>query len=80
MRHLPGRDVLDPADHAARQLSAHVQLQTTARSGGNSSVAGFEVMRWDDRGMLRFRSMQPTIPGIAASNDGTGLRLGLEGG
>jgi len=34
VRHLTGRDVLDPADHATRQVGAHVQVQDEGTLGG----------------------------------------------
>jgi hypothetical protein len=33
VRYLPGRDVLDPADYAVRQLGPHVQVQDEGAVG-----------------------------------------------
>jgi hypothetical protein len=54
--------------------------RTNARSGGNSNATGFEVVRRDDRGILRFRSMDAKIPRAAGIDDATDVRLRLEGG
>ena len=45
VRDLPGGDVLDPADDAARQLGAHVQLHDEGVVG-----AQFEPVRFRGRG------------------------------
>ena len=56
------------------------RCRTKARSGRNSSRSVFAVGGGEDRGMFRFCCMRPTIRGGAVTHDGTGVRLGLEGG
>jgi DNA-binding winged helix-turn-helix (wHTH) protein len=63
--YLPGRNVLDPADHAAWQLGAHVQVQDEGAVG-----AQFELGRC--RG--RSRSGSGNVPFLLHAPDSTGRR------
>lgn len=46
MRYLPRRNVLDPADHAAWQLGAHVQVQDEGAVGAQFEPSRFRGRRW----------------------------------
>jgi len=78
--YLPGRNVLDPTDHAAWQLGADVQVQDEDAVGAQFELAGVTVGGGADRGMFRFCCMHPTVRGGAVTRDGTGVRSGLETG
>ena len=46
MRYLPRRNVLDPTDHAAWQLGAHVQVQDEGAVGAQFEPGRFRGRRW----------------------------------
>jgi len=54
VRHLPGRHVLDPTDHAARQLGLHVEVQDEGAVG-----AQLEPGRLHRRGWRRSSNVPP---------------------
>jgi len=62
VRNLPRHDLPDPADAAAWQSGAHVEVQDEDAVGGG-----------DDRRMCCVGSMQPTIRGGAVSDDETAV-------
>jgi hypothetical protein len=64
VRYLPGRNVLDPADHAAWQLGAHVQVQDKGAVGEQ-----FEPNRFRGRGWRG-----SNVPLLSHAPDSTGRR------
>jgi hypothetical protein len=74
-----GRDVLDPADHAARRLGARVEKQHQCAVGWQfkGETGGHVLMR---SGRVRHPLHGATIRLGAATHDGTDVRLRLESG
>jgi hypothetical protein len=65
VRYLPRGNVLDPADHAAWQLGAHVQVQDEGAVGGQFERIRFRGRQW--RGSRN-------VPLLSHAPDNTGRR------